>query len=152
MTIAFYILLGVQAVCWSLFLFGDIGFDKPGKYGLDFSAFIIIGAVYLIALVSGVVVGFLKKRWFVSSIQLLPILGALLYIYVPYQTYDPVNYQDLVGKSKADVEKRIGNPRGAVTGLVSDDKHKDAEFIELRGMVIYISSNGVVESIEPSIR
>jgi hypothetical protein len=152
MTIALYILLGVQALCWLLFLFGDIGFDKPGKYGLDFSALVLIGAVCLIALLSGTVLGFLKKRWFIASSQFLPILAALLYIYLPYRTYDPTNYQDLVGKSKAEVEKRIGHPRGAVTGFMSDDRHKDVEFIQLRGMVIYISNSGIVEGIEPSYR
>ena len=89
MTIAFYILLGVQALCWLLFLFGDIGFDKPGKYGLDFSALLPIGAVYLIALLSGVVLALLKKRWFVASSQFLPILAVLLYIFFDSWIYWP---------------------------------------------------------------
>ncbi len=150
MNIAVYILLAVQALCWSLFLFGDIGFDKPGKYGLDFSALVVVGVVYVIALLSGIVVGFLKKRWFILGSQFLPILVALLYIYLPYRTYDPAGYQDLVGKPKAEVEKRIGHPRGALTGFVSDDRHKDEEFIALRGMTIYISRDGVVVSVESS--
>ncbi len=89
MTIAFYILLGVQALCWLLILFGDIGFDKPGKYGLDFSALLPIGAVYLIALLSGVVLALLKKRWFVASSQFLPILAVLLYIFFDSWIYCP---------------------------------------------------------------
>ena len=152
MNIALYILLGVQALCGLLFLFGDIGFDKPGKYGLDFSALVLIGTVYLIALLSGIVLGLMKKRWFIASSQFFPMLATLAYFYLPYRTYDPANYQDLVGKTKAEMEKRIGNSRGAVTGFTSDDRHKNVEFIQLRGMVIYISSSGIVEGIEPSNR
>jgi hypothetical protein len=152
MSIAFYILLAVQALCWSIFLFGDIGFDRPGKYGLDYPALVVIGAVYAVALVSGIVLGVMKKRWLAACSQFIPILAALLYVYLPYPKYDPAHYQDLVGKRKEEVERRIGHPRGAATGLVSDERHKDAEFIALRGMTIYMSLDGVVLGVEGSGR
>ena len=148
MNVVFYILLAIQTICCSLALFGDIGFDKPGKYGMDYSALVVIGWVYAIALISGLVVGFMKKLWLVSMSQFLPIVYVLGYIYLPYPSFSASKYQDLVGKPKAEVVRRIGHPRGMVTGAEWSDRGKNVEFINVRCMVIYISSNGVVLSVE----
>ena len=142
------VLVGVQALCWLVFLFGDIGFDKAGKFGLDYDAFILIAVVYGIAFIAGITLGLVQKRKLVAPAQVMPILLYLAYMVLPDARFDPARYQDLVGKSRAEVEKRIGHPRGMTTGAISTDEHRDMETISLKGMTIYLSRSGVVQSVE----
>lgn len=78
---ALYALIAVQALCWLMFLFGDIGFDKAGKFGLDYDAFILIAAVYAVALVAGVVLALVKRQKRLTAVQLFPIIVFLLCLF-----------------------------------------------------------------------
>jgi hypothetical protein len=70
--------IALQVICWLMVLFGDIGFDKAGVFGLDFDAFIIIAGVYVIALVAGVGLALVMGRKRLAAIQLIPIFIGLL--------------------------------------------------------------------------
>lgn len=147
-----YWLIALQVLCCCVFLFGDIGFDRPGRYGLGFGALLLLGAVYLVALVAGLVAGGLKGRWLAVGGQLLPVVAAVLYLSLPSRTFEAAQYQDLVGKPRSEVDRRIGYPRGTVTGFTTVGRYQDVEFMQVRGMIIYISRAGVVEGVEPYVQ
>lgn len=62
----------IYAILWGLFgvvMFGDIGFDLGGRFGLDFGDFVKICFVYTVLLVCDLILAFLGN---------LPRLGVLL--------------------------------------------------------------------------
>lgn len=146
------VIIGVQALCWCVLMFGDIGFDHPGKYGLDFIHGILIVGVYAALLISGVALAIVRRRWVALAIQAVPIVGYLAYVSAPLPTYHASEYTSLVGRSRQDVERKLGHPRGELRGALSDERHKDVEFVSLRGMTIFIGRDDVVVSVEPNDR
>ena len=141
------VLLACQVVLCALFLFGDIGFDKAGRYGLDFDAGIIILGIYAIVILVGLILASLKKRWVLVCFQLAPILFSLGYVYFPESKYDAGKYQYLVGKTRVEVQKTIGHPRGFGTGS-DNTKGANLDFIEVHGMIIYFSKQDVALYVE----
>ncbi len=59
---------------WSLYgivEFGDIGFDHPGRYGLDFGHFLLIVAIWALLSVGGIVIGIATRRFAFAGVVLL---------------------------------------------------------------------------------
>ncbi len=54
-------LLLIQCIIVIVILFGDIGFDHPGKYGLDFGHFILLAIGFIISFI-WVIVEVIKKE------------------------------------------------------------------------------------------
>ena len=73
-----FTLIALQVVVVSIIVFGDIGFDHPGRYGLDFGDFVQLVWLYGAALTFGVVVAtkFQKHWWTLAQLSLL--LGGIL--------------------------------------------------------------------------
>jgi hypothetical protein len=71
---SYFIAIAILVQCALLVVlnFGDIGFDKPGRYGLDFEHFLVILALYVFALLAGIVVSAMRKLWGVIALQLVP--------------------------------------------------------------------------------
>ena len=44
-----------QVICGVILMFGDIGFDKPGKYGLDFGHALVLVGLSLLCLLTGLI-------------------------------------------------------------------------------------------------
>ena len=51
--------------------FGDIGFDKPGRFGLDFGHFLILMVTQTCLLVAAVTTIIRKKQWRYFRVQFL---------------------------------------------------------------------------------
>jgi hypothetical protein len=63
----------IIATLWLLFgvvLLGDVGFDHPGRFGLDFEAFLILGILYLVLLASGIVIATMAKNLRITFVLL----------------------------------------------------------------------------------
>lgn len=70
----------LQLVSLSVLVFGDIGFDHPGQYGLDFVHGVILAAVYFISFLSGVIYCILREKFLPMGIQaLIPVIVFLLF-------------------------------------------------------------------------
>lgn len=68
----------IQLLGVAVLLFGDVGFDKAGKHGLDFSHFLWIVAIEVIAFIAAVWVSVVKKSWApVSLSALILVVGVL---------------------------------------------------------------------------
>ncbi len=71
-------LIVLQVVVLFIIVFGDIGFDHPGRYGLDFGDFVQLVWLYGAALTFGVVVATeFGKHWWILA-QLLLLVGGIL--------------------------------------------------------------------------
>jgi len=103
-----HILLLLQAALTAVLCFGDIGFDKPGRYGLDFNAGVTLVTFYAAALLVGIVVAIRLKRFWWLGIQVLPILCVGGYRLLPDPHFDASHYQFLVGKSRVELRQAIG--------------------------------------------
>lgn len=147
-----YVLLLLQAGLAVVLCFGDIGFDHPGRYGLDYGDGFWLLVFYAVTLLLGLVVAIKLKRYWWLGVQFLPILFVTFDSVRPAPRFDASHYQYLVGKPKADLVRAIGSPRGAVTGFQGGRGLPDEEFISLRGMKVFISSNGTVLRIESNNR
>ena len=149
---ALFAFLTIELLLIGVFAFGDIGFDHPGRFGLDFEHAIGLGLVFGCVLVAGLVSATAKKMWYAVVIQLaLPICAFFLIggngTYL-WGRLDPAALQFLVGQTEADVIQAIGDRRPIVTGAVGDE-NGSREFKTYHGATIYYSSHGRVLSVEP---
>ena len=147
-----YPLLLLQAAFAIILCFGDIGFDKPGRYGFDFDLGIILLVLYIAALLLGLAFAAKLRRFWWFGVQFLPILCVGVYFVLPAPRFEVSRYQFLVGKTKAELVRAIGSPRGALTGAHGGPGQPDEEFVDLRGMTVFISSNGTVVRVESNNR
>ncbi len=68
---AFWILCLLQFLVVLTLYFGDIGFDKPGKFGLDFYHFLLLMLVQAFLFIAAASMIIRRKRWIYFSAQLL---------------------------------------------------------------------------------
>ncbi len=84
--ILFWCLLCLQWLVLFVIAFGDIGFNRPGRYGLDFGAMLILLALYgICAIVLIYLAVLLRKMWRAALVLLniaLPILCFLSILYI----------------------------------------------------------------------
>ncbi len=67
----FWSLCVLQCLVILALYFGDIGFDKPGKFGLDFGHFIILMLIQGCLFITAASIIIRKKRWNYFSLQFL---------------------------------------------------------------------------------
>ncbi len=152
----FYWLLLIQMGLAGAIVFGDVGFDKPGKYGLDSGDAIWMLAAYGAALLLGVGVAIRRKQGWGLAVQLMPVLVWLGYRQLLLRgvfdsKYDASEYQYLVGMSKEDLVRVIGAPRNRVS-VITYEAGAEVEYLSLRGMRVVMSVEGVVLRVEPNNR
>ena len=77
-------LLGIQVLGIAVVMFGDVGFDKPGRFGLDFGHLLLIAAAEVALSIALVVFSILKKKWWpgVSSLTILGTGVALVFTFL----------------------------------------------------------------------
>lgn len=68
---------GCLILCAAILMFGDIGFDKPGRFGLDFFHALVLIAISLICLVTGLIAAYSIRS--ARSVCLL-VAGAFIVI------------------------------------------------------------------------
>ena len=128
-----------QLLLLGVLIFGDIGFDHPGKYGLDFEDFIALVVFYVACLLGGVIYAAFRRRWRMLFLQLgTPALLWFLIVFAPRfrPPLDAADYQHLVGKSRAEVQEAIGSGRLRASGLAYGEEGS-SEFEHYDGMSIY---------------
>ena len=54
---------GTSILLQLVLIFGDIGFDRAGRFGLDFSHLLLIGLLGLLAAAVGIVAAAAGRRW-----------------------------------------------------------------------------------------
>ena len=149
------ILFAVQCCLVAILCFGDIGFDHPGRFGLDFGDAIRLIAIYLCILVAGTIVAGVQRRWKWLTGQLLfPVLvyasANALATYKP--RYRASEFQHLVGMSKAEVHGILGRRSKTTSGAMSSrvaGKIVECEFESYNGMTVYYQRDGTVIAVEP---
>lgn len=67
----------VQLVALSVLQFGDIGFDKPGRYGLAFEHGLGLVVIYLVALAFGVYFAYSRRDLYAAIVQALLLVGCI---------------------------------------------------------------------------
>lgn len=65
----YWVVCGLQSLIILLLFFGDIGFDKPGKLGLDFDHFLILMFILICLFIAAVVIVAKRKCWNYLSAQ-----------------------------------------------------------------------------------
>jgi hypothetical protein len=73
--------LAIQVAGIGIVLFGDIGFDKPGRFGLDFGHLLLIAAAEVSLFLTLVVVSIASKHWWptLASVAILSTGVALVF-------------------------------------------------------------------------
>jgi hypothetical protein len=141
------LLLCGQIACICLLQFGDIGFDHPGKFGLDFDDLVLICVVYGIVLIAGLACSVIKKHWLAVVAQVCIPIAVLAFSFRPEPQYDAAQYQNLKGKSKSEVETILGT-RGKAAGF-EGHPGGNREFVRYGGMTVTYSPDGKVIAVIP---
>jgi hypothetical protein len=148
MKTAIWLLVAFQWLFLLVLAFGDIGFDHPGRFGLDFGHFLLIAGLYLVALVAGGVLAVRGKAWYALLGQILVPLSLFLYQSWPPPRFDAVEYQHLVGKTRTEVEETLNHARPLGAGRSKEDGEETA-FEYYRGMKSVYSKDGRVVVVTP---
>jgi hypothetical protein len=145
------VILALQLLIIAIFVLGDIGFDFPGAFGLDYDHFIILAGIYLLLFV----VGFIRSikraetKWMLAQIAgpfaILIYMASFPLLY--HRPLDAAEYQHLVGKSRADVRAALGRQESTGSGS-GGDAGGPYDFESYNGMEIHYSPDGRVRSIE----
>ena len=59
----FYIFVVIESLILAVLLFGDIGFDHPGRYGLDFDDSLMLTFVFCLVALMNLVYIISNQRW-----------------------------------------------------------------------------------------
>jgi hypothetical protein len=110
------VVIAVQTILMAILifggLFGGVGFDHPGSYGLDLTKMLRIGVFYAISLIFGATISVAGKRYKLLALQVsippLVFMAAIATAFVNTEppTFNPhlpskaVHFQYLIGKSK----------------------------------------------------
>ena len=74
---AFWRACGFQGLIVIVLLFGDIGFDRPGRFGLDFGHLLLLLAVDLILMAWTVTIAIRTRSWLYAGVQTLLLLAVV---------------------------------------------------------------------------
>lgn len=58
--------------------FGDFGFDKPGRQGLDFGHLLLICGLYALALVVGITASVVARSWLAVGALIAAVIAPML--------------------------------------------------------------------------
>ncbi|BBO35368.1 hypothetical protein [Lacipirellula parvula] len=138
--IAFFV---VQLLLLGVLLFGDIGFDHPGKYGLDYDDLLKLLFFYVACLFVGVLYAAFRRQWKLLLAQLATPVSLWFVIFVVPELMpplDPADYQHLVGKTRSEARETFGFWRSRISGSSGD-----SEFDHYDGMsILYNPSSASV--------
>jgi hypothetical protein len=74
-------LLAVQVVCGLVGVLVPFGFDHPSSWGLDFGHLLLLGALYLVALLAGLALAVKLRRFGMAAVQ-LALLAVITWLLV----------------------------------------------------------------------
>ena len=81
--VALWTLTGCQLLIVAIFALGDIGFDHPGRYGLDFGDALILMVLQVVLFLAAGVIIVKKRFWHYLFAELLLFLLTFLSIMAP---------------------------------------------------------------------
>lgn len=80
-TTACWTAVGAQGLALFVLVFGDIGFDKPGRWGLDYGHALLLVGLWIVACILGLVTAIRMRRTSLVILQLvacaMPIANVL---------------------------------------------------------------------------
>lgn len=135
----------VQLMVLAVLLFGDIGFDHPGRFGLSWGHGIAILALYIFTLLLGIPAALIDKSWKTALVEIATPLLVVVYFYWPAPHYHAQDYQYLIGKPKSEVEKILSS-REVVHGY-QGRPDGDHEFAHYKGMSLHYGVDGKVKQV-----
>lgn len=142
--IAARVLFIIQGLIVFVLLFGDIGFDKPGGFGLDFDSMVRLLAFYAVCLIAGLILAVRRKHWrLVAGQLLLPIAayaGAYYHATARGPKLFPHEQQHLVGMTKAEVAAKLSANRRLNSGVIGQ-----VDFEVYNGIRLFYSPTGRVK-------
>ena len=143
----------LQGLMLAVITCGDFGFYFPGSMG-NWSDGInwILG--YLVVLIVGLAVAFIKRRYWAAAMQagmlLLAIAGHFAYWAIPPRRFEAAQYQFLIGKSHAEVLNEIGHPTGGFGGgRLPLEEDVVYEYEGYNGMRVHYSEDNRVIEVVP---
>lgn len=77
---AFRISLAIQAAALFVLVFGDIGFDRPGRFGLDFGHFLILVGTWTAAAGVGFFAAFRQRQTGAFVLQLAAVIPPIAWV------------------------------------------------------------------------
>lgn len=108
---------------------------------------------YLIVLLIGVFIACFERRYLLAMAQigliLLPVASHCGYLSPPPKRYDASQYQFLIGKSRKEVLKAIGYPRGYSTRPAPSGEDIAVEYESYNEMLIRYSDDKHVAEVLP---
>ena len=69
------VIFALQLLVFMIFVFGDIGFDHPGRFGLDFEDAILLFIAFVFISLFGITISIVKRRWDIVFRQLAIIFS-----------------------------------------------------------------------------
>jgi len=139
------ILFVIQFALLAVLVFGDIGFDRPGRFGMSFNHFVMFFFFYIATLISGIAFSIRKKSWKSIALQVLLPLVCFAYSLRPAPRYRVQDYQHLIGKPKSYVQEILSS-KMKITGM-SQTENGNIEFAEYRGMTVQYGVDGTVKEV-----
>ena len=144
------ILTVAQVLLMVVLLFGDIGFDHPGRFGMSFGHGILLSVFYLISVGFGIVYSCIKRKWYTLFPQAVIPLLVIVYTAWPATRYDALEHQHLLGETRDVVEKELDS-RSVIHG-VQEYEQDATEFVSYPGMTIHYAADGIVLRVEANNR
>lgn len=78
-----WVLVFVQLGCILFLVIAPFGFDKPSSWGLDFGHLLLVGALYGITFLWGVVLSAIKRHWSLLGAQIVAfVLVVALWLFL----------------------------------------------------------------------
>lgn len=73
-------IVAFQLLGLAVLLFGDVGFDKAGRFGLDFRHILLIAAVEIIAFIAAIWLSVVRKSWVPVSMSACILFVGILVV------------------------------------------------------------------------
>jgi hypothetical protein len=135
--------LVIQCFSLAILFFSGIGFDHPGRFGLDFEHGVMLGVLYVGALIGGVLLAVMRKQWIVVAAQLVIPAALVFMMHRPPARLEASQYRGLVGKTKDEARSVLRGQRVMSSGFV------DSRYWEgYNGLTVWYSDDGRVLSVE----
>jgi hypothetical protein len=135
--------MAFQGLLLAMLLFGGIGFDHPGRFGLSFDHWILLSVGYVLTLIVGVVLAFTRKQWIALACQLLVPAALVIMTHRPPAQLEASKFRGLVGKTKDEARTALRGQRVMSSGF-ADGRYWEG----YNGLTVWYSDDGRVLSVE----
>jgi len=147
-------LAALQVLLVLVLVFGDIGFDKPGRFGLAFGSLLLCGGALVAASLVGLVWSARRRALGAALAHLLLPFVVLGGLYAreawrdrsSFVVLEAAELQHLVGKSLAEVESELGDLPGITQATYVEAGGERVE-LQCPGVTVRFSTAGVATEV-----